>query len=54
MKKHHAQHLEIRFAEPEAFALTVQSATDGDRIAKAKEQSEADRKAAEANQMPLV
>lgn len=52
--KHKAKSLEINFGESEAFNLIVQTATDGDRIAKQKEKSEADRKAAEANQLDLV
>ena len=52
--KHKAKSLEIRFAEPEAFALVIEKAPDNDRIAKEKQQLEADRKAAELNQLPLV
>ena len=31
--KHNAKHLEIQFAEPESFALVVERAVDGERIA---------------------
>lgn len=52
--KHQAKSIEIQFGEPEAFALAVEQTTDGDRIAKEEQQLEADRKTAEANQLPLV
>jgi hypothetical protein len=45
--------LEINFGEPEAFALVVQTATDGDRVTARKAQSAADQQTAE-QQQPLI
>jgi hypothetical protein len=53
MPKHKAKQLECSWGE-EAFALAVQTTLDGDRIAAEKTKSEADRKAAEANQAELL
>lgn len=42
--------LDIKWDKPEAFALTVQSTTDGDRVAQEKAQLEADKQHAEKQQ----
>jgi hypothetical protein len=52
--KHKAPQVDINWGEPEAFALVVQSATDGERVAKEKQQREADRKANEEKQPNLI
>ena len=46
--------LEINFAEPEAFALVVQSTTDGDRITQEAKQTETDKQQSEKLQQQLV
>jgi hypothetical protein len=52
-RKQSKQTLEINFGEPEAFTLVVQQTTDGDRIAREKAQSEADKQHAEQQQQSL-
>lgn len=54
MKKHKSQQMEVQWAEPEPFALAIQSAQDGDRIAAKKKQSQADKQEAEKQQTALL
>ncbi len=45
-----ARQFHINFLEPESFALSVQTTTDGDRLHAQREQSERDRAASESRQ----
>lgn len=48
-----SQQLDIRWTEPEAFALVVQQTSDGDRIAAERTESVANQQASEKYQMTL-
>ena len=48
--KHNAQQIEVRWDKPEALALVVDTTTDGDKIARRKQQQEKDRKESEETQ----
>jgi hypothetical protein len=52
--KHNAKPIEIKFAEPEAFALVVERAAEGERIAKETTHQLRDRQAAEKQQIKLI
>lgn len=52
--KHRTPQPDFAWDRPEPFALAVETATDGDRIAAAKKKQEADRKEAETKQTELV
>ena len=52
--KHKAKQVDIHWGEPEAFALIVQTTTDGDRIARQKKQQEKDRQESEEKQVTLI
>ncbi len=53
-RKHKAKQVDINWGEPEAFALKVETGLDGDRIAREKAKSAADRIAAENQQERLL
>lgn len=52
--KHKATPIEIKWSEPEAFALVPEQTLDGERIERERKQREADRKEAEQRQPQLV
>jgi hypothetical protein len=52
--KHKSRQIDIHWAEPEAFALMVQTSPDGDRIATEQAQSEANKEEAEKQQDKLL
>jgi len=53
MKKSKPQ-IEIKWPEPESFALVIQTATDGDRVSREQSQRIADQQHAENQQPQLV
>jgi hypothetical protein len=52
--KHKAKQVDIKWSEPEAFALVPEQTLDGERIVAENQQREADRKAADAQQPALI
>ena len=52
--KHKAKQVDIKWGEPEAFALIAGTTTDGGRVAKEKCQQEKDRVQADARQTVLL
>ncbi len=52
--KHKSKQVEITWGEAEPFALVVETTSDGDSMAARKDQSQADKQAAEQQQPKLI